>query len=233
MADQFSLTIGRLENMVKTPTWKEVLFDLVIKNKIDPWDVDVSQIARAYLKKVKEMRDLELTLPANIILAASILLRFQSDQLKLEEEQAPVFEEVEEIPTFDIPNLEIVGRIPPKRKITLPELINAVEVVFEEQRIRNERYLEKHRPVRNVDVKIEYDDLKKKQYEVYSHLKQMMDDQKQVLFSQLIKQKKDNIVLTLLYLLFLSNQNIISVFQEVCFGEIVITVHKQDWTLSG
>ena len=79
-----------LEHLVKQPTWKEMLLDLVVKEQLDPWNIDIGLIAEKYVKHIREMQTLDLHIPANLILAASILLRFKSDAVRLEEEEQVV-----------------------------------------------------------------------------------------------------------------------------------------------
>ena len=128
-----------LEHLVAQPTWREMLLDLVASEKLDPWNIDIVDIAGRYLVRIRNLQMMDLHVPANLILAASILLRFKSDALKFEEEEQVVEQEVfidEQKVPVEIPMLSLRTRIPPKRKVTLDELVNALEEVFEEQKIR-------------------------------------------------------------------------------------------------
>jgi len=77
---------------------------------------------------VKGMKILDLRVPANIILAAAILLRLKSDMLDLEErmEETEITEEIIR-PPVPVETLSMRLRLAPKRKITLNELIIALE----------------------------------------------------------------------------------------------------------
>lgn len=70
-----------LEKFVSDGTWKDLLIELVRKNQLDPWNVDIVEIVDKYIEAVRELRILDLRVPANIILAASILLHFKSEAL--------------------------------------------------------------------------------------------------------------------------------------------------------
>lgn len=52
---------------------------LVEEGKLDPWDVDISALARAYLEEIRRMELLDLRVPARAVLAASFLLKKQVD----------------------------------------------------------------------------------------------------------------------------------------------------------
>lgn len=129
-----------IENLVSKPTWKEILIDLVKKEKLDPWNIDIALLAEKYVEKVREMKILELRVPANVILAASILLRLKSDSFDIKEEQEVVEETyLDEGGIKDVGMLTLVFRPQPKRNITLSDLIKALDEVMEIERKRMER----------------------------------------------------------------------------------------------
>src|SRR5271167_4188985 len=66
-------------------TWRDLLVDLVEKNKLDPWNIDIIEIVDKYIDTVKKLKVLDLRVPANIILAAAILLRLQSNYISLQD----------------------------------------------------------------------------------------------------------------------------------------------------
>lgn len=117
-----------------------MIFDLVQAEGLDPWDIDIISLANYYVKKIEKMQTLDFRLPAQILLVAAILLRMKAETLALIKElirteevpKAPV-EEIEPInlpEDFEIPAGE-VQRLP-SRKITLPELIDAVQSILKD-----------------------------------------------------------------------------------------------------
>jgi segregation and condensation protein A len=216
-----------LESIVSLPTWKEMLIDLVSSEKLDPWNIDVVEIAEEYIRRIKSMKLLDLHVPANLILAAAILLRFKSDALRFEEEEQVVSEEVyvgEGLPSVEIPILELRTRIPPKRKVTLEELMLTVEKVFEDQRKKEERASEiKIPPVMNIQMP-EFD-IEERMDGFYERIKKEKDAEGLVLFSSLLKNNsKEEIIHALLPILHLAQKGLIFIFQEKMFGEIFIRV---------
>ena len=53
----------KLEKIVALPTWREMLLDLVATKKLDPWNIDIVEIATGYLEKIKKMEMLDLRVP--------------------------------------------------------------------------------------------------------------------------------------------------------------------------
>lgn len=214
-----------LESIVSQPTWKEMLIDLVSSDKLDPWNIDVVEIAEKYIRRVKDLRLLDLHVPANLILAAAILLRFKSDALCFEEEEQVVSEEVyvsEDLPPVEIPTLELKTRIPPKRQVTLDELMLAMERVFEDQKKREVKAKEvKIPPVMN--IKMPEFDMEDRMKDVYERIEKGKDSEGLVLFSSLLKDNSgEEIIFTLLPILHLAQNRMVFIFQEKMFGEIFI-----------
>lgn len=121
--------------LVAQPTWREFLVELVSTQQMDPWDVDVGTLADAYLSKVKELQALDLRVPANVILASAILLYFKASALRLEEEEEVYQQTLEETPLLldqNIPDLVYRATRPRTRRVTLQELLTAMDKVLKE-----------------------------------------------------------------------------------------------------
>jgi segregation and condensation protein A len=211
-----------LEQLVAQPTWREMLLDLVVSEKLDPWNIDLVDIASKYLERIKNLQKLDLRVPANLILAASILLRFKSDALRFEEEEQVVEQQtfIDEMqPPVEIPMLSLRTRIPRKRKVSLNELMTALEEVFEDQKRRQEKPVIRESLVINIP---QYD-ITQRMKEIYTKVKKTADASGLVTFSSLLKEKsREEIIYTLLPILHLAQDGKLSVFQEKFFGEIFI-----------
>src|SRR3990167_1881053 len=66
-----------LVQLIHYPEWKMILLDLIKKEKMDVWAIDIGVLARKYLKKIEELKETSLRLPANAILASAILLHLK------------------------------------------------------------------------------------------------------------------------------------------------------------
>ncbi len=209
-----------LESIVSKPTWKEILLQLIDTKRLDPWNIDLVQIADDYMKKIREMEKISLVIPANIILAASILLRYKSEYLRFEEPMQEVIVPLEEFE--EMPQLELSARIPPKRQITIDELIQEMEKIIKYE--TTERVV-KHRggidefvnlPLRDVDIE-------KKMNEILGKIKNSIDNQGWTLFSRVIDRKdRIEVIYTLVSILHLTQKQAIDIKQDEIFGDIFI-----------
>jgi len=220
----------KLEKIVALPTWREMLLDLVATKQLDPWNIDIVEVTTSYIERIKKMEMLDLRVPANLILAAAILVRFKSDALRFEEEAQEVVEETyveEDTGAEVIPVLELKTRIPPKRMVTLDELLLAMEHVFEDQKKREEKAARIEIPS-VINIQLPEFNIEQKMAEVYGRVLEEKDDTGLATFSSILTEKTPlETVLTLLPLLHLVQDKKLSIFQEKFFGEIFIRVKEE------
>lgn len=211
-----------IERMVLKPTWKEMLLEMITSERLDPWNIDITVLADGFMKKIRDMKNLELHIPANIILAAAILLKYKSNSIRFEANVQP--QEVYETPIIeDIPKLELVSRIPPKGPITMEELIKEMEHVM--------RYDEPPKPKPKlveeiITIPAPKFDIDDGMDRVLSKIKIHVDSEGWTTFSELLENKSsDEIIYTLIPLLHLSQRKSIDLKQDEFFGEIFIHVN--------
>jgi segregation and condensation protein A len=221
-----SVTRFDIEDFVKEATWKDILVELVKKDELNPWDIDLIDIIEKYVGAVKGMQVFDLRVPANIILAAAVLLRLKSDMLELEEkvEQQDGATEPFTRPYVPVEGLSLRLRLPPKSRVSLNELIVALEDVMKLKEYREAKIADEFRTVplilSRADVEADIE-------EVYATVKKNMDSEKMVSFSSLKDMaKKDDALLDLFIpLLFLASKNRVLLIQEKFFGEILIALN--------
>jgi segregation and condensation protein A len=215
-----------LEDFVKEATWKDILLDLVRKNELNPWDLDIIDIVGKYVDVVRGLRVMDLRVPANIILAASIMLRLKSDMLELED---PTVVAQDGAAPFERPFVQVEGlsvrlRLPPRRRVTLHELITALDEAMRLKEYRTERLMSEAKAVplvlSRVDVEADVESL-------YSMIKENADSSGALTFTALrsISQKPDALLDVFIPLLFLANRNRVLLIQEDFFREIVIALN--------
>ena len=213
-----------LESIVAKPTWKEILLGLIDSKELDPWNVDIVAISDAYIKKIKEMEKLSLVMPANIILAASILLRYKSEYIRFigpaQEVIVPLAGDENSI--LDIPQLELNARIPPKRQITLDELIQEMEKIIKYENA--ERVVKRRGGIEDiVNITFREFDIEKKMGETLEKIKAGIDSEGWTIFSGIInKNERADVLYTLMALLHLTQKQMIDIKQDELFGEIFI-----------
>lgn len=224
MQTQLSSENLNLEGLVTEPTWRDILIELVRNNKIDPWDIDIVEVVDRYIDAVKRMKVLDLRVPANIILAAAILLRLKSEMLRMEEEQQAEAVESVERPPITVEGLSFRLRVPPKRRVTLVELISALE---EAMKLKELREVEQRGEQIEIPIKINPVDIEAETRNVYKQIRKSVDGSRMTTFSILSKLYANDTVLLQLFipLLFLAHEKKITLIQERFFEEIVVALN--------
>lgn len=230
----FSLLVDRDEI-----SWKAMIFDLVKKEGMDPWDVDVSFISQKYIERLKKIKELNLKVSGKVVLAASILLRLKSNKLigsdldefdrliassEINEEEfydelAQELAKGEEIPKEKM-DFSLLPRLPQprKRKVSVFDLVNALEKALE---------VKKRRTLRNIkpDIKAPEKkfDIGAAISELNERISRLSESRKDLKFHDLLREhNREEIVFTFLPLLHLSNQGEIYLKQDKAFGDIFI-----------
>jgi segregation and condensation protein A len=208
-----------LLSIVVQPTWREFLLDLVQKNQLNPWDIDLVKVADGYLQRVRELQSLDLRIPANIILASAILLRFKADALKFEEEA--VVEVPRELIQEEFPELVPRLGMPRRRKVTLHELISAINSVMKEGRKASVRLISP----RALSISLTRQDINLRIQEVFKKAMALRDSENMVLFSHLLEERsRSQITYHLIPVLHLAQAHKVEAWQDEFFGEIFIRI---------
>ncbi len=210
-----------LLEVIVQPTWKEFLIDLVESEKMDPWDVDISQVADAYLQKVKDLQSMDLRIPANVILASSLLLRFKSDALGWKEDEEDYYVDEPLLIAEDIPQLIVRSNRPRSRRVTLEELMKAVDSVIKQGR-------KIHRIIPSpiaISISLPQKTIGQRISEVFEKAQALKDADELVLFSELSEGKTIEFFMPMLHLV---NSQKIDVWQDEFFGEIFLKILAED-----
>ncbi len=206
-------------------TWRDLLLDLAEKNKLDPWNIDIIDIVDKYIDTVKKLRVLDLRVPANIILAAAILLRLKSNYISLQDyaETEEASQAGFERPNIVVDTLNFRLRLPPTRKISLTELISALD---EAMKIKETRLSPSEKPLPFIPIKLENFDIEAETEKLYDIMKENVDKSNMVTFSYLSRLSSINDPLLGLFipLLFLAHKDKVTMIQEKFFSEIIIAL---------
>ncbi len=219
-----------LEHLVTQATWREILLEIVHSGQMNPWEIDIGIIADKYLQKVHELASIDLRLPANVILASALLLRFKSDALTLEEtiveDEFALEEAPRELIQEEIPQLIVRTNNPRPRKITLQELLSAVEEVISAN-TQTQLLL----PVPKIlELQLPKEDLHELIKKIYILAHELKDENGVLVFSSLLdpnllnKDKGGHLSSRLMPLLHLVNEGKAEMWQENHYGEIKIKV---------
>ncbi len=231
-------------------TWKNIIYDLVRVEGMDPWDIDISEISVKFLGMLKKLRKMDFRISGKVVLASALLLKLKSD--KLLEEDIAAFDSL--ISSVDDPG-ELLDELgldeekprrekilapglmprtpqPRKRKVSVYDLIEALEKALEVE-YRRPVYVQPTVKFKMPENFIDMGELIKDVYQkVQTHYGTNGNVQEQtqsqtLTFSQLIpSDSKEDKVYTFIPLLHLENQRKVDMYQEVHFGEIEIELLK-------
>jgi len=223
-----------LVDLIDQPAWKTILIELVKKEKMDPWSIDIAELAGKYLSKINALTTTDLRLPANAILASALILKFKSNVLRLSEidDEDEFLEQKknmspEERAEFDalLPDLKNIRKIR-EGKVSLDELVLSIEKMLKSSKKKSDKQF-KSRDRTTFKIPLPDFQIDKEMEKVYLLIEKKADSQGLVLFSALVNNNSDSnksIVRTFLPCLFLTNKGKINMWQDTFFGEIFISV---------
>lgn len=223
--------------------WKSIIYDLVKQEGMNPWDVDVSALADAYILHVKQLK-YDLKVSGKVILAAAILLKIKSkrlisddinefDRLIATDSTEQFYDELEQQLTTGerqaiMQNIELNPRTPPPRprKVSVYDLVKALEKALE---VKKRRLLntiippELNKPARHFDLGESTHALHQQILNYYA------TNNTRLTFAHILQpcHTKTDKIFTFIPLLHLSHQQKIQLTQEQHFGDIHISLPEE------
>jgi len=223
-------------------TWQSIIYDLVNSEKMDPWNIDITLLTKRYIEVIKKLKKMDFRVSGKVLLAAALLLRIKSvrlvtkdldelDRLFVDEdsEEELLFEEdfVEETSREEIPSLIPRTPQPRKRKLSVYDLISALEKALEVK----ERKLKRIIPEEEIEIPKKKIDIGEAIKKIYEKIKEFfsMKPKARLTFSKLVpSDKKEDKVYTFIPLLHLSHERKIDLNQYEHFGEIEILLKTKE-----
>lgn len=222
-------------------TWKDILFDLVKTEQLDPWNINITKLASRYLDVVRKMKEFDFKVSGKIILAAALLLKIKSNKLVGEDidEFDKLFsvEEIDENQFYedlarmrapeDIPDFEKISLIPRtpqprERKVSIYDLVGALEKALE---VKKRRLVKSMPDFEGIRIPARKKDITLTIKQLYKRILDFLLRRKRLTFSQLLnsdsKEDKVNMFVPLLHL---TNDRKIDLEQDRPFEEIHITL---------
>lgn len=201
--------------------WKEVLAEIIAEEGMDPLSIDIISLSDSFMGYLKKLKSFDFRIPARFILIAATLLRMKCELLLREEEEKLKIKE-ESIPKIkldQIPQLASpISRLA-TRKVSLNELIEALNKAFEFRDKKERKKFRLRRAVVNLIDETE---------DIEAIIERIFDEilrKKKITFSDLVPVwKRKEIVDTFLSVLYLTNRGKISCSQDEFFKEIHIEV---------
>ena len=217
-------------------SWQAIIYDLINTEQLDPWDIDLTLLAKKFLDRVRLLEETNFFVSSKVLLAASLLLRIKSEILlehdlkTLDEVLFGKKEEKQYIQNRidldeEIPMLTVRTPLPRYKKVTLEELMRALGHAINTENRRIQKVVVGKQqefetaislPKRRINVQ---DHIK----EIYSRLKDIFKDREHKLsFSELAGKDNDERIATFVPLLHLDNQQKVWLEQEGHVTEIWI-----------
>lgn len=219
-------------------TWQTILYDLVKSGEINPWDIDISILSKKYLEIVRKMQESNLFISGKVILASAILLRIKSEKLLTEgignldnlmfpppdmEDLDQFMDSRARIALDAEPKLTIKTPQSRKRKVTMNDLIGALEKALEINERRLIRRADRERIPADLKIPEKPRDITEVIKELYEKIRLVFAKKETLTFSELIPSpRKEDKIATFIPLLHLSNQEKVDLHQKEHFGEIEI-----------
>ena len=230
--------------MMESSFWKDTLYEVI--GQMDPWDIDISELATEYASKVEQMEDMNFTIPANVVIVTAVLLRMKADIVG----NIPISMD-EFMPEFLEGDFDLFGELDPsafssvgdtlksevtgedglpikvnpkrivKRRVTAAELINAIQGVLEEKTLKQKLKKEGNgngKKVMEIAIAANITELIE---ETYKRVMELISAKDVALFSEMAD-SLDEKISTLMSLLYLSNNQKVKLEQEHLYEEIFI-----------
>ncbi len=225
-------------------TWQDIIYDLIRSQDMDPWDIDVSLLTHLYIQVLKKLKEADFRVSGKVLLASALLLKIKSVNLveegieglnriiNPEQEEEFVDEWAEEyeraLAAGETPPLRPKTPQPRKRKVSIFDLIEALEKALEVRNRRENKFFGTRKEVKLPERTV---DITKVIGGVYVRIKKHFETNETLKFSQLIPSdsKKDKIN-TFVPLIYLAMQRRIDLEQKEHFGEIDILLKKSELT---
>ena len=211
--------------------WKEIIYDLINTEQLDPWDIDITILSDQYLQKIQEIEETDFFVSSKVLLAAALLLRIKSEILLnqyIKSIDEILFGTAKPVNSYELERIELDEDIPgliPKsplprfKRVTLNELMESLNkaILTENRRIRKE--IVKKNAIRESLILLPKKtiSIKDKIREVYENLLEYFKEDElkhRVSFNDFIGQDKEERIISFYPLLQLDSQKKIWLEQE-------------------
>jgi len=229
-----------------------MVFELVVQQRFDPWDINLVEFSKMYLNRVKKATEINLIIAGKIVYMAWEILRMQSD-LALKRADRPETVEMmfdgwnpkgfdmfvdpfelgngEAMLHSDEPPIDEKIRRKSDRPVTLIDLLDAFEEAKRESDIRQElaRFMQKYRRP-EFDDKAHKENLEEDIAMVWERIQKCGSGA--IPLSDLYTSGKEDRITVFISVLFLTSMGKLTIWQEkLPYGEIFAEV-KVPWDIA-
>lgn len=223
-------------------TWKDIIYDLIKTEQLDPWDVDISRLTQKYIETIKDLKKADFKLSGKVLLAAALMLSMKGKRLVGEDLDAldrliaqkdineqefyddlenATFRDPSQIPEAE--RMHLVPRTPQPRlrKVSVYDLVAALEKALEVKKRRLLRELpatHTYLPKKSRDISLMIKGLYKHILDYFS-----ANPGRKLHFSTLTPNAtKEDKIFTFIPILHLTNERKIDVHQPEHFSDFRI-----------
>ncbi|MFQ5621529.1 MAG: segregation/condensation protein A [Candidatus Nanoarchaeia archaeon] len=229
-------------------TWKDIIYDLIRSEQLDPWDIDMAKLTGRYIEVVRKLEKFDFKVSGKVLLAAALLLNIKSKKL-LEEDisyldsliaqrdgmsEEEFYDELEHAEFRDASQItdeekmKLIPRTPQPRtrKVSIYDLVGALEKALEVKK----RRIMKSIPDMDIQLPEKKRDITVSIKRVYKGILEKLTAKGHMGFSQLLPKgaSKEEKIHTFIPLLHLRNDKKIDLHQPDHFGEIAIELIDQE-----
>jgi len=221
-------------------TWQTLIYDLIRSEQLNPWDIDISILTKRYIETLKKLKEANFFISGKILLAAALLLKIKSEKFINEDfvnfDNLLYPQSLDELGLYDDapnpylnyekPELTIRTPLARKRKVTINDLMSALQKALEVNKRKVMRRLREEEitvpiPEKKIDISALIKNIYNKIVEFFKYKKETLT------FTKLVQsEKKEDKILTFIPLLHLDNEEKINITQNEPFGEIFIEIKK-------
>jgi len=221
-------------------SWQSIIYDLIKTEQLDPWDIDLAVLSERYLETIQNAEEGNFFVSSKVLLACSLLLRLKSEILansyiqelndilygRKEVQKTLDFEEYI-INEGDLPLLVPKSPMARHKKVTLDELMQALNKAINTENRRIKRTIKTHQARRAAQMVLPRDQfvpLKVRVKNILSIITAHFVAEKgtHLEFEHLALEKEEKLA-SFLPILHLSNESKISLYQPIHFENIFIT----------
>lgn len=222
-------------------SWQAIIYDLINSEQLDPWDIDIVLLTSKYLGKIQELEEVNFQISSKVLLAAAILLRIKSEillNIHLRSLDEILFGKEEEkkyeaeriiIDESELPELIPRTPLPRQRKVSLQELMSALNNAINTETRRIEREVRWKVARRQADMVLPKMgiNIKDRIRHIYAKIQTMFRQKKtKISYTELIGNKRDERIACFLPVLHLDNQQKVFLEQEKHLEEVYIWLYS-------
>jgi segregation and condensation protein A len=223
-------------------SWQAIIYDLVKTEQLDPWNIDLGILADKYISIIQEIEEANFFISSKVLFACSLLLRLKSEILVNEhiqslnellygkrEEKTYEYERIE-IDEDELPILVPKTPLPRSKKVTLNELMSALNQAIETENRRIKKEIKKTQAEKSSQIvlpKINRISLRDRIKVLYDSIKKHLNHPEKIKmsYSELAPTREEKIS-SFLPVLHLTHQERLYINQEAHFDEIWMMLDK-------